>query len=108
MQIFPCEEYIQQNKSRFDVDYKENAAYDFHKFHPSFIVIDEGAYQALFEYGDIGDTKLFFEGKGKALQFKGITGKGMHWVGVPIIIAVNHYHYYLQRKSFMKLSYSTL
>ena len=61
----------------------------------------------MFEFGDLADTKRFFEGKGKALQFKGITGSGMHWVGVPIIMAVNNYHYYLQRKTFLKLSYTS-
>ena len=65
------------------------------RYKPSFIIVDEGAYSDLFEHGDIADAKRFFEGEGKALQTKGITGKGMHWVGVPVLLGANHLHYYM-------------
>ena len=55
--IFPCEEYLQQHNSRFDADYRFNQNYDFAKTKPSFIIIDEGAYSALFDNADLGDTK---------------------------------------------------
>ena len=32
--------------------------------------------EVLLDHGDIADAKLFFEGKGKALQMKNITSKG--------------------------------
>ena len=74
--IFPCEEYLQQHNSRFDADYRFNCSYDFTKVKPSFIVIDEGAYSALFDNADLGDTKEFFEGKGKCLQLKNVNTTG--------------------------------
>ena len=30
----------------------------------------------------------------------------MHWVGVPIIMAVNNYHHYLERETFTRQFYS--
>ena len=67
MKIFPCEEYIQQHGSNFDVDYKKSASYEHNRYHPSFILINDVSYTDLFEKGDLADTKQFFEGKGKAL-----------------------------------------
>ena len=55
------------NKSHFDIDYSKNSVENFTKFHPSFILIDEGAYGALFDWGDISDTLMFLEGKGKLI-----------------------------------------
>ena len=93
--IFPSEEYVQQNNSTFSIDYKLRAKYDFTKFYPSFIIVDEGAYNSFFVTGDLSDTKQLMEGKGCSLQQKGKTIDGNSWVGVPIIMAVNNYHYYL-------------
>ena len=67
MQIFPCELYVQQHRSKFSIDYSKSQTYDHLKFHPAFIIVDEGAYDDLFTHGSIADVKLFFEGKGKAL-----------------------------------------
>ena len=63
MKIFPRVTYIQQHGSRFAADYKHEAKYNHSKYHPSFIIIDEGAFSDLFEHGDIANAKLFFEGK---------------------------------------------
>ena len=60
--IFPCEQYIQQHRSPFDIDYSKSATFDHMKHYPSFILINEGAYEALLEEGDIADAKIFFEG----------------------------------------------
>ena len=76
MKIFPCVNYIYQHGSRFAADYKQGATYDHTRNHPSFVICDEGAYSDLLDHGDIADAKLFFEGKGKALQMKNVTTKG--------------------------------
>ena len=55
-------------------------------------MIDEGAYSDLLDHGDVADAKIFFEGKGKALQHKNVTTKGYYWVGVPIILTANGPH----------------
>ena len=67
MKIFASIRYIQQHKSRFAADYKSGAVYDHTRQHPNFVVVEEGSYSDLFEHGDRDDTKLWFEGKGKAL-----------------------------------------
>ena len=76
MKIFPSVEYIQQHGSRFAADYKDGAKYNHTRHHPSFVCVDEGAYSDLLDKGDIADAKMFFEGKGRALQHKNITCKG--------------------------------
>jgi hypothetical protein len=40
----------------------------------------------LLEHGSIADAKIWFEGMGKTLQLKNVTGSGRKWIGVPIII----------------------
>ena len=67
IKIFPCEQYIQQHKSNFSIDYSKSKSFDHMKYFPAFILIDEGAYSDLFDHGHIADTKRFFEGMGKAL-----------------------------------------
>ena len=47
---------------------------------------------------NISDTKLFFEGKGKALKYKNVTSMGMHWIGVPIIITASSLHKYFSEE----------
>ena len=101
MKIFPCVTYIQQHGSRFAADYKDGAKYNHIKYHPSFVIIDEGAYSDLLDHGDIADAKLFFEGKGKALQMKNVTTKGFYWVGVPIILTANSSHKFLQQEAHL-------
>ena len=96
MKLFPCENYVQQHNSPFDIDYRQQATYDHSRFKPSFILIDEGAFTALLENGAIEDAKLFFEGKGKALKTKHVTCAGMQWIGVPIIMTTNNLHDYMQ------------
>ena len=64
------------------------ADYDNTTYNPSFVIINEGAYSSLFEKGDLGDTKEFMEGKGKALQMKGKTLESKTWVNVPLILSV--------------------
>ena len=63
-------------------------------------MVDEGAYGTFFVTGDLADTKRFFEGRGRSLQMKNKTCPGMSWVGVPIILAVNNYHHYLEREPY--------
>ena len=85
--------------------YDQSANYDFTSHHPSFILIDGGVYQILFNYGDLGDSKRWLEGKGKALQFKHVNSVGMHWVGVPIIMTATEYHEYVSSETFLRNSY---
>ena len=94
MKIFPSVEYVQQHGSRFAADYKDGAKYNHTRHHPSFVIVDEGAYSDIMDHGDIADAKLFFEGKGRALQMKNVTTKGYQWVGVPIILTANEPHRY--------------
>ena len=67
--------------------------------------MDEGASSALFDDADLGDSKAFFEGKGKALQLKNINSKGKQWIGVPIILASNDLHECIINESHLKLHY---
>ena len=67
MEIFPCEEYIPQRNTHFEADYRKVASYDWTKHKASFVFFEEGAYENHFEGGYLGDTKVFFEGGGKAL-----------------------------------------
>ena len=67
---FPCQRYIQQNRSRFECDYSKEASYNFVRSHPCFVTVDDGVYTALLDNGDISDTKIWTEGGGKALQMK--------------------------------------
>ena len=103
--IFPCETYVQQHGSPFDIDYKQQASYDHSRFKPSFILVDEGAFTSLIDNGAIEDLKLFLEGKGKALKTKHVTSVGMHWVGVPIIMTTNTLHQFMQQETFLKNKY---
>ena len=49
----------------------------------------------MLEHEDLADAKEFFGGKGKALQYKHMTCKGMSWVGIPVILTANHLHEYM-------------
>ena len=69
------------------------------------ILVDDGAFESLFKYGDLSDVKRWFEGKGKALQFKNINSTGMHWQGVPVIITNEDYHAMFQQETYLKVSY---
>ena len=70
-----------------------------------FILVDEGAYSDLLDKGDLSDAKLFFEGRGKALKHKILNGRGMTWIGVPIILAVNELHKYMEKPSDVEANY---
>lgn len=105
--IFPCEAYVQQHGSPFDIDYKQQATYDHSRFKPSFILVDEGAFTSLIDNGAIEDLKLFLEGKGKALKTKHVTSTGMHWIGVPIIMTTNTLHQLMQDETFLKDGYDS-
>ena len=76
MKIFPSVQYIQQHRSRFAADYKDGATYDHTRHFPLWVIIDEGSYSDLLDNGAVEDCKLFFEGKGKALQLKNVTTRG--------------------------------
>jgi hypothetical protein len=103
--IFPCESYVQQHGSPFDIDYKQQATYDHSRFKPSFILIEEGSFSSLIDNGAIEDLKLFLEGKGKSLKTKHVTSSGMQWVDVPILMTTNTLHEYMQADAFTKERY---
>ena len=66
-QIFQCETYVELIGTPFAADYKQNEDFDHTTYNPSFVIIEEGAYESLFENGNKAGNKEFFEGKGKAL-----------------------------------------
>ena len=55
---------------------------------------------------DLANAKDFFGGKGKALQHKYESCKGLSWVGIPIILAANVLHLYMQQTPFEIPKYS--
>ena len=57
MLIFPCIAYVQQHGSRFAADYSDGQKYNHTKYHPSFIIVDEGAYSDFMDHGDLADAK---------------------------------------------------
>ena len=42
-------------------------------YHPQFILIDEGNYHSLFDFGNPEDTKILLEGKGRVSNLKNIN-----------------------------------
>ena len=103
--IFPCEEFVQQHGSPFDIDYKKQANYDHSRFKPSFILIDEGAFTTLIDQGAIEDLKHFLGGNGRPLKIKNVTSTGRQWVGVPVIMTSNTLHELMQPESFLQPHY---
>ena len=103
--IFPCEEFVQQHGSPFDIDYKKQASYDHTRFKPSFVLIDEGAFTTLIDQGAIKDLKHFLGGNGRPLKIKNVTSTGRQWVGVPVIMTSNTLHELMQSESFLQQHY---
>ena len=103
--IFPCEEFVQQHGSPFDIDYKKQANYDHSRFKPSFVLIDEGAFTTLIDQGAIEDLKHFLGGNGRPLKIKNVTSTGRQWVCVPVIMTSNTLHDLMQPESFLQPHY---
>ena len=96
---FSSNYFILESPTTYSIHYSvwelEPGWHDHYKYHPSFIIADEGAYHLLFDHSNLADVKEFFGGKGKALQYKNKTCKGMSWVGIPVLLAANDLQYYM-------------
>ena len=65
--LFHCVDYVQQHKSHFDIDYRAIVQFKGRACKPNFLLIEEGGFSSLIDYGDLADFKILTEGGGRAL-----------------------------------------
>jgi len=67
---FPYEQFIQTNRSHFDIDYRERAKYYFSKYYLWFILIGLGAYHSLFDKWNNYRRIIFIQTTNTLLEIK--------------------------------------